>query len=274
MKSLRLAVVFVLYINFVFQTMIWSYDYLPWYVSAIFFLFYPTIVAVPFYLLFDNVFDDERGALFVGAGVVMVLFVGATIYVSRTGDYVRNATGRVRIFDGTAAELGGADRFEYYSIADFHLKNYKNDEIGAFYSSYRKNSSTTYSKTFAFPVFDSAESSSPRAFLCDSVSKSIQLDNGAGGPYGFDQTALGQNLPSTVIHAKLVNEQRCRGAAERYLSKKGLPPIDDPLTLEFTAEPAEEYYRTARVHFWIVTAILNLLAGAALVFALRTGETV
>jgi hypothetical protein len=268
--NLPLASIIVLaYFNLVWQIMLWTYDLLHPVLGFMLVFFFPVIAGVVIYLVVcDSAGESWTGPVLVSTILFPILY--SVSYATRTPDYIKYVHSGGDVFAGRPSEIDSSEHL-YYSLENSLVKA---EEYGASYSSNKpRQSTTTYSKHFALPVFDAATGERQNAWICSSYSSGLRIDDGKGGTYGLKETELKGAFGTGVIHGRRIVESNCFRAVANYLEKSGLQPIERPLVIDLEKEPAAEYYRKARIHFWILTGILNALFITLFVFVYRANRT-
>jgi hypothetical protein len=256
------------YFNTVWQIMLWTYDLLHPILGFILIFFFPVLAGVAvFLLLYEKVGDSWTGPVLVSTILFPILY--SVSYATRAPDYVKYVHSGGDVFAGRPSGIDNNDHL-YYSLENSLVKA---EEYGASYSSNKpRQSTTTYSKHFALPIFDAITDERQNAWICSSYSSGLRIDDGKGGTYGLKETELKSAFGTGVIHGRRIVESNCFRAVADYLGKSGLPPIERPLVIDLENEPAAEYYRKARIHFWILTGILNALFITLFVFVYRANR--
>lgn len=269
--NLPLASLLVLvYFNAVWQIMLWTYDLLHPVLGFMLIFFFPVIAGVAVFLfLYDKAGDGWTGPVLVSTILFPILY--SVSYATRAPDYIKYVHSGGDVFAGQASGIDNNEHL-YYTFENSLVKA---EEFGASYSSNKpRQSTTTYSKHFALPIFDAATGERQNAWICSSYSSGIQIDDGKGGPYGLNETELRRAFGTGVIHGRRLVESNCFRAVNNYLEKAGLSAIQRPLVLDLEKEDAAEYYQKAKIHFWILTGLLNALFITLFVFVYRANKSV
>lgn len=271
LKFLFPAIVLV-HCNVTWLIIVWCFDFLPWLGAFLLVIFFPVFASVAVGLLTVWKIGEDLMAVVAGASILFPIVYGVS-HATRMPDYVRFVHSGRAAFQGAVSEIESG-RHLFYALDGFLIKNLQTeDEFGVSYSSSRtRQSTTTYAKHFAVPVFDAKSADAPpRLWLCDSYkSGSSRSDSYEYDLYGFEKTSLSQSLNAVTLYGKRGDDDNCRRAVAQYLTKKNAPPlVEKPLLLELVGEPAEDYYRTASRHYWMMTAVLNLLFLGLSIFSLK-----
>jgi hypothetical protein len=270
LKFLFPAIILV-HCNVTWLIVVWSFDLLHWLAAFLLVIVFPIFASVAVGGLALSKIGDDLMAVVAAASILFPIVYGVS-HATRMPDYVRFVHSGRDAFQGAVSEIESGTHL-FYALDDFLIKNLKTEEeFGVSYSSTTRKSSTTHAKHFAVPVFDAKEPDAPpRLWLCDTYkSGSLRSDNYEYNLYGFEKTSLSQSLNPATLYGKRGGSDDCRRAVAQYLTKKNAPPlIEKPLLLELVGEPPEDYYRTARRHYWMMTAVLNLLFLGLSFFSLK-----
>lgn len=258
MKNLLFLIVGFLYCNVTWQSIVWLYGLVPSFIGLVLVFVIPIALGVGLFLYFNAKVDENMSAIFVGAGILIPV-VYMFSFATRMPDYVRYVeTGR-HTFVGRPADISDRSAV-FYEIREFVAGKVDNGEFGVSYSVTSRKSSTTHSKHFVVPIFDAADTTSPRAFaFATYTGGSSEIDGGQRGLYGFDQTLLRQRIGRENLSGRKVSDDNAVKAVADYVQKRGANPEPAPLIIELVDESAADYFKTGAFHFWSMTAILNLI---------------
>jgi hypothetical protein len=264
------SLIVLVYFNVVWQIMLWCYDLLHPVLGFMLVFFFPVFAGVAVYLItYEKIAEGWVGP--VVASTVLFPILYSASYATRAPDYIKYVHSGGDVFAGQASGIDGSGHL-YYTLENSLVKP---EDFGTSYSSNKpRQSTTTYSKHFALPVYDAVTGERQNAWICSSYSSGIQIDDGKGGPYGLKETELKNVFGTGTVHGRRIVESNCFRAVARYLENNGLPPIDRPLVLDLEKETSGEYYRKAKIHFWIATGVLNLFFIVFFVFVYRANKGV
>lgn len=270
MNLLLSSFIVLAYFNAVWQIMLWGYDLLHPVLGFMLVFFFPVIAGVAIYLVtYERLAEGWVGPVVASTVLFPILYCAA--YATRAPDYVKYIHSGRDVFSGRPVEMDDSNHL-YYTLESSLIKP---DEFGtAYHSNKPRQSTTTYSKYFALPVYDAGTGERQDAWICSSVAKGIPIDNGAAGPYGLSETELKDAFGTGIIHGRKIVESNCSRAVANYLEKNGLPAIERPLILDLEKETPEEYYRRAKLHFGILTGLLNAFFIVFFAFVYRANKGV
>lgn len=262
------SLIVLVYFNVVWQIMLWCYDLLHPVLGFMLVFFFPVFAGVAIYLItYEKIAESWVGPVIGSTVLFPILYCAA--YATRAPDYIEYIHSGRDVFIGQPAAIDN-DEHKFYTLEDSLVKA---DEFGtAYHSNKPRQSTTTYSKYFALPVYDAGTGERRDVWICSSVSKGLRIDDGAGGPYGMKETELKSAFGTGVIYGRKIVESNCFRAVASYLEKAGLPPMERPLVIDLEKETSDEYYRKARIHFWILTAALNAFFIIFFVFVYRANK--
>lgn len=262
------SLITLVYFNVIWQILLWGYHLLHPVLGFTLVFAFPVVAGVALYLVtYEKLAEGWVGPVLVST-ILFPIFYSVT-YATRAQDYVKYVHSGRDVFSG---EVSGIDNNEhvYYTLENSMVKP---EEFGAAYSSNKpRQSTTTYSKHFALPVYDAVTGGRQNAWICSSYSSGIRIDDGSGGPYGLKDTELRSAFGTGTLHGRRIVESNCFRAVGKYLENAGLPGIDRPLVLDLEKEEAAEYFRKAKLHFWVVTGILNAFFIILFVFVYRANK--
>lgn len=267
--NLPLASIIILaYINAVWQIMLWGYDLIHPVFGFFLIIFFPVFAGIAVYLALQ---DRVPEAWVIPLLVSTILFpvVYGVSHLTRLPDHIKFVRTGGSVFEGNVGDINDRSQI-YYTLNNADLRA---AEFGASYDSTRpRQSTTTYHKYFALPVFDRETNTSPGIFVCDSIKSGLQIDNGAGGSYGLSETDIPRALDSGPLYGRTILDASCDRAARAWYKKAGKDLTERPLILEIETETAAEYYRMARIHFWAFTIALNALFITLFAFVYRANK--
>lgn len=265
--NLPLASLIVLvYFNVVWQVMLWCYDLVHPVLGFLLVIVFPVFAGIAVYLvLLDRAPEAWIIPLLVSTILFPVLY--GVSHLTRLPDYLKYVRTSGDFFEGNVAEINSLSHI-YYTLNNAEVRA---AEFGTSYDTTRpRQSTTTFHKYFAMPVFDKDNGASRGIFVCDSIKSGIRIDNGAGGSYGLDETEL--THVSSVLYGRKIVGASCDRAARVWFAKSGKEVTERPLILEIENETATEYYRMARIHFWAFTVLLNALFITLFAFVYRANK--
>lgn len=271
MKRILAALTVLLYCNLVWQIMLWCFDVLHPVLSFLLILAFPIAGAIGASYLIYWITGDDNWMLPILVSAVLFPALFGFAHFTRTPDYVRYVHSGGDVFRGDAAGIDRPDHV-YYEI---YTASISAQEFGVAYDSTRpRQSTTTYYKYFAVPIRDARTGTLKDAFLCGWKRGGIPIDEGAGGSYGIEESGVLKAAVADPLYARKISEMNCTRAAQNYYKKTGQSPAQAALILELESESAHEYYASARLHFWIMAAVLNAIFITLLVFVYRAERTV
>jgi hypothetical protein len=245
MKRLLAALIILFYCNLVWQIMIWCFDLLHPVLGFLLFLVFPVIAAVLFSFLVNKLAGESWMIPVLVSAILFPALYGIS-HLTRMPDHILYVHSSSDVFRGDAA---GIDRsnYVYYEI---HKAAINTQEFGAAYGTTKpRQSTTTYYKYFAIPIRDAQNGEIKNVFLCGSKTSGVPIDNGAGGPYGIDETGLKNFSGADPVYARQISEMNCSRAAANYYEKTGQTAPQAPVILELESESAGHYYASARLHY-------------------------
>lgn len=269
--NLPLASLIVLaYFNVVWQIMLWSYNYLHPILGFMLIIFFPVFAGIAVYIVLESRVP-EAWVIPVLISTILFPIIYGISHLTRVPDHIKYVQTGGKVFAGRVSEIDGLSHI-YYTLENARIQP---GEFGASYDTTRpRQSTTTYHKYFAVPVFDADTGAPPNVFLCDSIRSGMRIDNGSGGEYGLKETELPQVLAIEQIHGRRISDGICRRAVEKYYEKTGISPPGAPIILDIQKENASVYYGKARIHFWLFTALLNALFITLFLFVYRANKSV
>lgn len=268
MKRPLAALIILLYFNLVWQVMLWCFDLAHPILAFLLILAFPVIAAVGLSFIVNRIAGESWMIPVLVSAILFPALYGIS-HLTRMPDYIRYVHSSGDVFRGKVSDIDSAG-YIYYELENALIDT---KDFGTAYGTTKpRQSTTTYYKYFAVPIRDAQNNEAKTPFLCDSKSGGIPIDNGAGGPYGMSETGLKNFSGAGTLYCRRITEMNCARAAANYYEKAGLAAPQAPVILELESESAGHYYASARLHFWLVTGLLNAVFITMLVFVYRADK--